>query len=172
MISPQELQACGTPNTAGEPKKGKQKWNDDGPPWESLLPFHLMFNLGFPPSRDDDVRRGLVLVVDRVHLELTSLAEHVLCTEAASDAAEHNTIKERVASETVVSMDSTCCLARNVQARDGLAVADALALDRALQASHAVVDHRCDDRNVELLSCNLGTINDVVIELLAAAGFA
>merc|ERR1719313_939131 len=39
-----------------------------------------------------------------------------------------------------------------------------------LQASHAVVNDRGDDGNVELLCCNCRSINDVVVELLSGTG--
>merc|ERR1719454_1276509 len=69
-------------------------------------------------------------------------------------------------------MDTASCLASNVQTRNCPAIPDALALHGCLQTSHAVVDHGCDDRSVEGLSRHLGSIDDVVIELLAAAGFS
>jgi hypothetical protein len=69
-------------------------------------------------------------------------------------------------------MNTTSGLTRDIQARKCLAIPDTFALNGGLQASHAVVDDRCDDGHVKRLCGELRSINDVVVELLAAACLA
>merc|ERR550514_2626154 len=106
-------------------------------------------------SADDDVRDRLVGRVDGVHAELPVLPEHVLRAVPASDAAEDDAVQERVPPEAVVPVDSARRLARDVEPGEGPAGLHTLALCRGLEAAHAVVDHGCDDRDVELLRGDL-----------------
>merc|ERR1719171_2410339 len=69
-------------------------------------------------------------------------------------------------------MNTTSSLTGDIQARKCLAIPDTLTLDCGLQASHAIMNDRSDDGHVERLCSELGSINDVVIELLAAACLA
>merc|ERR1719487_544326 len=119
---------------------------------------------------DDDVRDRLVARVDGVHAELPVLPEHVLRAVPASDAAEDDAVQERVPPEAVVPVDAAGRLARDIEPGERLAALHALALRRGLEAAHAVVDHRRDDRHVEGLGGDLGAGELVLVELLAAAG--
>merc|ERR1712146_196619 len=67
-------------------------------------------------SRDDDVGHGLVARINGVELELAVRPEHVLRAVAAGNAAEDDAIEEGVASETVVAVDSSSSLPRDIEA--------------------------------------------------------
>ena len=71
-------------------------------------------------------------------------------------------------------MDATSRLASNIKSRNDLArlLVNALGVHGALEPTHAVVDHRSDDRHVEGFGRHLRAIDDVVEELLAAARLA
>ena len=71
-------------------------------------------------------------------------------------------------------MDAASRLASNIKSRNDLArlLVNALGVHGALEPTHAVVDHRSDDRHVEGFGGHLRAIDDVVEELLAAARLA
>jgi hypothetical protein len=64
-------------------------------------------------------------------------------------------------------VDAARDLARGVEALDGAPRADHIGIHIDLKAAHAVVDHWCDDRNIEGLGGHLGPGDDVVVELLS-----
>merc|ERR1719213_338228 len=106
-------------------------------------------------------------------LELIAGTEGVLASGLARHAAEDDAVEQGVAAQAVVSMNPAGSLASDVEAWNDLAgLVDALGIGGALQAAHAVVDHRGDDGYVEGLGRHLGAVDDVVVELLAAAGLA
>merc|ERR1719162_2657369 len=90
----------------------------------------------------------------------------------ARNTSVDDAVEQGVTTQAVVAVDAARCLTSNVQAWDHTCLGDALGILCALQASHAVVDHRGDDGDVEWLSSNLGALKDVVVELLAAASWA
>merc|ERR1719473_547830 len=70
-------------------------------------------------------------------------------------------------------MDSSGNLARCVEARDRLSAgANDGRVDVNLQPTHAVMDHRRDDGDIERLGGHLGPVDNVVVELLAAPCWA
>merc|ERR1719272_1779599 len=105
-------------------------------------------------------------------------AELVVCSGDVLDCCPtcnttvDNAIQQRVATQAIVAVDTTCGLACHVKAWDHTGLGNALGLSCALQASHAVVDDRGDDGHVEGVCCNLGALKDVVVELLATASGA
>mmetsp|Transcript_70927 Transcript_70927/g.188595 ORF Transcript_70927/g.188595 Transcript_70927/m.188595 type:complete len:403 (+) Transcript_70927:249-1457(+) len=124
-----------------------------------------------PPAASAEV---LQLAGARARAELVVLAEHVLAGRLGGHTAEHDAVQQGVAAQAVVAMDAAGNLAGGVQARDGLAGlgGDDCGVGVDLEAAHAVVDDRRDDRDVEGLGLHLVGGEDVVVELLAAAGLA
>jgi len=88
---------------------------------------------------------------------------------SASYTAKDDAIKERVPPKTIVAMDAASSLTCNIQPRQGAAIPDTLTLHSRLQAPHAIVDHRGNDCDIELLRGNGRAWNDIVEELLSAA---
>merc|ERR1719356_812570 len=106
-------------------------------------------------------------------LELVVGAKGVLAGRLARHASEDHAIEQGVAPQAVVAMDAARSLAGDVEAGDHLTgLVDALGVHGALQAAHAIVDHRGDDSHVEGLLGHRGAVDDVVVELLAAARLA
>merc|ERR1719183_2502312 len=108
----------------------------------------------------------------RAHLELAIRAEGELASSLACDATIDDAVQQGVAAQAVVAVDAAGCLARHVKPWDHARLGDAFGVDGALQPSHAVMYHGRDDGNVERLRGNLGAIDDIMIELLAAASRA
>mmetsp|Transcript_62602 Transcript_62602/g.164284 ORF Transcript_62602/g.164284 Transcript_62602/m.164284 type:complete len:547 (-) Transcript_62602:70-1710(-) len=111
----------------------------------------------------------LELLRHRARAELVVGAEDELARRLARDAAVDHAVEQGVATETVVAVHTAGDLACGVHPRDHTLRADALGLRGDLQAAHAVVDHRGDDRHEERLARHLVAGEHVVVELLAAA---
>merc|ERR1719330_2263563 len=110
----------------------------------------------------------LDLVRDGAHAELALFAEHPLAGCPGRHAAEDHAIQQRVTAKAVVPMNTPSNLASRVEARDRLAArANHCGVAIDLQASHAIVDHGCDNGHVEGLSLHRRAGDDVVVELLA-----
>jgi len=91
----------------------------------------------------------------------------------ASNATEHDAIQQRIASEAVVAMDTASDLTCSVEAWNGLAIAvDHCRVHIDLQTTHAVMDHWCDDGDIEGLGLHGRAWDDVVVELLARSCLA
>mmetsp|Transcript_13802 Transcript_13802/g.36924 ORF Transcript_13802/g.36924 Transcript_13802/m.36924 type:complete len:514 (-) Transcript_13802:112-1653(-) len=115
----------------------------------------------------------LELLRDGAAAELIVVAEHPLARSLRGDAAEDHAVQQRVAAKTVVAVHAAGNLASRVQARDGLALLvqhGGVAVD--LKATHAVVDHGCDDGDIEGLALHSAARDHIVVELLAAARLA
>mmetsp|Transcript_32509 Transcript_32509/g.78110 ORF Transcript_32509/g.78110 Transcript_32509/m.78110 type:complete len:306 (+) Transcript_32509:302-1219(+) len=69
-------------------------------------------------------------------------------------------------------MDTASSLTGNIQSRQSLPVAHALTILRGLQPSHAVVDGRRDNSNIERLLGKLSAGDHIVVELLANTGLS
>jgi len=81
--------------------------------------------------------------------------------------AVHDAVEQRVTTETVVTVHSAHHLTGGIQTRNYFAILiHDLGTSRNLETTHAVVDHRCNDRDVELLSGHGRARNDVVEEFL------
>merc|ERR1719330_1150505 len=110
----------------------------------------------------------LDLVRDGAHAELALFAEHPLAGCPGRHAAEDYAIQQRVTAKAVVPMNTPSNLASGVEAGDRLAAwANHSGVTVYLQASHAVVDYRCDDGHVKGLRLHRRAGDDVVVELLA-----
>merc|ERR1719210_1291218 len=99
--------------------------------------------------------------------------QHVLSSVPAGDAPEDNAIQQGIATQSVVAMDTSCNFSSGIEPTDAfpLCIHDQrIAID--LQTTHAVVDHRRDDSNVERLLRHCRPRNYVVVELLSRASFA
>merc|ERR1712137_1054639 len=93
----------------------------------------------------------LELLRHRAWAELVVLAENVLASSLACNAAENNAVQQGVSTEAVVAVDAARDLASGVEARNPLTcAADALGVDSHLETAHAVVDHWRDDGHMEL----------------------
>jgi len=115
----------------------------------------------------------LELLRDGAAAELIVVAEHPLARSLRGDAAEDHAVQQRVAAKTVVAVHAAGNLASRVQARDGLALLvqhGGVAVD--LKATHAVVDHGCDDGDIEGLALHSAARDHIVVELFAAARLA
>merc|ERR1719345_208248 len=104
--------------------------------------------------------------------ELVVCSGDVLCRSLARNTSVDDAVEQGVTTQTVVAVDAARRLTGNVKAWHHTCLGDALGVLCALQASHAVVDHRGDDGDVEWLSSDLRALKDVVVELLAAASWA
>merc|ERR1719263_1727873 len=108
-----------------------------------------------------------------VHLELSLSSHDVLACCLACHATEDNAVQERVTAKTVVAMNSSSNLTSSIHSWNHFSFAvNALSICCDLKATHTVVDHRCDDGYVEGLSGHCRAWDDVVVEFLAAAGWA
>mmetsp|Transcript_10524 Transcript_10524/g.11589 ORF Transcript_10524/g.11589 Transcript_10524/m.11589 type:complete len:249 (+) Transcript_10524:135-881(+) len=109
----------------------------------------------------------------RAWLELVVLSKGQLACCLSGHTAKDHAIQQRVAAQTIVAMDATSCFTRHIQTWDDLAtLVDALSIHSAFQTAHGVVNDRGDDGHIKGLGRNLGSIDDVVEELLAAACLA
>merc|ERR1711937_346033 len=69
-------------------------------------------------------------------------------------------------------MDTTSSLACDIQPRQRLSIAHTLAFNSSFEATHAVVNDRCDDGDIKWFCSKFGSINDVVVELFATSCLA
>mmetsp|Transcript_150854 Transcript_150854/g.366396 ORF Transcript_150854/g.366396 Transcript_150854/m.366396 type:complete len:220 (+) Transcript_150854:1255-1914(+) len=97
------------------------------------------------------------------------ISQDVLNAGLASNAAKDDAIQQGVAAQAIVSMHAASDLTCGVQTRDCLPCAgvDHSGVNVNLQAAHAVVNDRRDDCHIEGFTLDLGTWDDVVVELLA-----
>merc|ERR1711971_655550 len=99
--------------------------------------------------------------------KLVICSENVLGRSLARDSTINDAIQQRIATQTIITMDATCCLTCDIKAWDNTILVLTLSIHSALQATHTVVNHRRDDGHIKRLSGNLTAINEVVVELLA-----
>jgi len=87
----------------------------------------------------------------QVHV-LQVCPQHVLRRSLARHSAEDHTVQQRIATQAVVAVHAACHLASSIEPGDGFVVGpNAGAVRVNQQATHAVVDHWCDDGHVERL---------------------
>merc|ERR1712048_560428 len=102
-------------------------------------------------------------------INLCSVAKHKFRSFPRSHAAKDNAVKQRVSTETVVAVHATCDLPCCVKASNWAALAHDLSFCVHFRTTHAIMNDRCNYRNVEWLRCYLVSRNDVVIEFLSAS---
>mmetsp|Transcript_123636 Transcript_123636/g.332066 ORF Transcript_123636/g.332066 Transcript_123636/m.332066 type:complete len:279 (+) Transcript_123636:392-1228(+) len=119
-------------------------------------------------GRPDGLPRRQLLQVHLLHVA----AEHVLSAVPGRHAAEDHAVQQRVATQAVVAVHAARELPGGIEALDDARRLEDARLGVDLQATHAIVDHRRDDRHVERLGGDLRAGNDIVVELLARAGLA
>jgi len=101
------------------------------------------------------------------------ITKHVLTAVFPGNAAEHYTVKQRVATQTVVAVHPTSHFTSRVQAWNGLAgCPDDRRVHIHFKTTHAVMDHWSDDRNVEWLALHRGSRNHIVVEFLSRSSLA
>merc|ERR1711976_609771 len=90
-----------------------------------------------------------------------------------SHSAENDTVKQRVASKAIVSMNTTSNFTSRIQARDSLSSSThARRVHVDLETTHAVMDDWCDNSYIERLGLHIRPLNDVVKEFLARTSLA
>merc|ERR1712039_484820 len=129
------------------------------------------------PSRNQPGARSLdellELLRHRARAELVLGTKHPLARGFGRHTAKHYAVKQGVATEPVVAVDTAGNLTSRIEARNGLAIlAKNCRVNVDLETAHAVVDHGRDDRNVEGLGLDGRSRDDVVIELLTRTGLA
>merc|ERR1740130_18923 len=104
--------------------------------------------------------------VDLLHI----IAKDVLGGCDTCNTTKHHAIEQGVSAKTVVAMHTASNLTCTVETLDDLAIVGHHSpLNIDLQPTHAVVDDRSNDGNVEFLRLDIRALDNVVVKLLATA---